>query len=68
VLTGLIAALLAQKTAPFEAAQLGVYLHGLAGDLAAKALSEPALIASDLTRWLGAAWLTLTRSTRRRRK
>jgi ADP-dependent NAD(P)H-hydrate dehydratase len=68
VLTGLIAALLGQKMAPFEAAQLGVYLHGLAGDLAAKGLSEPALIASDLTRWLGAAWLTLTRSTRRHRR
>ncbi len=66
VLTGLIAALLAQKMAPFEAAQLGVHLHGLAGDLAAKSLSKPALIASDLTRWLGAAWLTLTRSAGRR--
>jgi NAD(P)H-hydrate epimerase len=57
VLTGLIAALLAQKMAPFDAAQLGVYLHGLAGDLAAKALSEPALIASDLPRWLSSAWI-----------
>jgi NAD(P)H-hydrate epimerase len=66
VLTGLIAALLAQKMAPFEAAQLGVYLHGLAGDLAAKALSEPALIASDLPRWLAAAWLTVRKSPSRR--
>jgi ADP-dependent NAD(P)H-hydrate dehydratase len=66
VLTGLVAALLAQKMPPFEAAQLGVYLHGLAGDLAAKALSEPALIASDLTRWLGEAWLALTKSARAR--
>jgi NAD(P)H-hydrate epimerase len=66
VLTGLVAALLAQKMPPFEAAQLGVYLHGLAGDLAAKALSEPALIASDLTHWLGKAWLTLAKSARGR--
>jgi ADP-dependent NAD(P)H-hydrate dehydratase len=66
VLTGLIGALLAQKMDAFEAAQLGVHLHGLAGDLAAKSLSEPALIASDLTRWLGEAWLTLARSARRR--
>jgi ADP-dependent NAD(P)H-hydrate dehydratase len=66
VLTGLIAALLAQKMAPFEAAQLGVYLHGLAGDLAAKAQSEPGLIASDLPRWLSSAWRTLPRSKGRR--
>jgi NAD(P)H-hydrate epimerase len=66
VLTGLIAALLGQKMAPFEAAQLGVYLHGLAGDFAAKALSEPALVASDLTRFLGAAWLSMGRPAGRR--
>jgi NAD(P)H-hydrate epimerase len=46
---------------PFEAAQLGVYLHGLAGDLAAKSLSKPALIASDLPKWLGEAWRKLDR-------
>jgi ADP-dependent NAD(P)H-hydrate dehydratase len=61
VLTGLVAALLAQKMEPFEAAQLGVYLHGLAGDLAAKSLSKPALIASDLPKWLGEAWRKLDR-------
>ncbi len=59
VLTGLIAALLAQGMGPFEAAQLGVYLHGLAGDLAAKSVSKPGLIASDLPRWLGEAWRKL---------
>jgi NAD(P)H-hydrate epimerase len=48
VLTGLIAALLAQGVAPFEAAQLGVYLHGLAGDLAAKEKGETSMIATDL--------------------
>ncbi len=68
VLTGLIAALLAQKMAPFEAAQLGVHLHGLAGDLAARSHSEPGLIASDLTHSLGGAWLTLAKSVRRSRK
>jgi ADP-dependent NAD(P)H-hydrate dehydratase len=56
VLTGLIAALLAQGMPPFEAAQLGVWLHGRAGDLAAAELSQPALIASDLPRYLGLAW------------
>jgi ADP-dependent NAD(P)H-hydrate dehydratase len=67
VLTGLIAALLAQKMAPFEAAQLGVYLHGLAGDLAAKAQSEPGLIASDLPRWLSSAWLAHGKGRRARK-
>jgi len=56
VLTGLTTALLAQKMAPFEAAQLAAFLHGRAGDLAAQTLSEPGLIASDLPRFLGAAW------------
>jgi NAD(P)H-hydrate epimerase len=48
VLTGLIAALLGQKLEPFAAAQLGVYLHGLAGDLARDDLGEVSLIALDL--------------------
>jgi NAD(P)H-hydrate epimerase len=56
VLTGLVASLLAQGMAPFSAAQLAVYLHGLAGDLAAGDLSQPGLIASDLPRYLGKAW------------
>ena len=59
VLTGLITALSAQGMEPFEAAQLGVYLHGLAGDLAARSVSKPGLIASDLPRWLGEAWRKL---------
>jgi ADP-dependent NAD(P)H-hydrate dehydratase len=59
VLTGLIAALLAQGMAPFEAAQLGASLHGLAGDLAAQPVSKPGLIASDLPRWLCEAWRKL---------
>ena len=48
VLTGVIAALLAQKLAPFEAAQLGVYIHGLAGDIARDENGEIGLIAGDL--------------------
>lgn len=59
VLTGLIAALLGQRMEPFAAAQLGVYLHGLAGDLAAADLSQPGLIASDLPRYLALAWKRL---------
>lgn len=59
VLTGIITGLLAQKMPPKQAVRLGVYLHGLAGNLAAQALSEPALIPSDLIDYLGAAWLAL---------
>lgn len=57
VLTGLIVALLAGGVAPFAAATWGVYLHGLAGDLAAAELSQPGLIASDLPRYIARAWL-----------
>ncbi|HVJ84216.1 MAG TPA: NAD(P)H-hydrate dehydratase, partial [Caulifigura sp.] len=59
VLTGIITALLAQGLPPLEAARTGAYLHGLAGDLAAAELSQPGLIASDLPRFLGKAWLNL---------
>jgi NAD(P)H-hydrate epimerase len=52
VLTGLIAALLGQGLEPFAAAQLGVYLHGLVGDLARDDLGEVSLIASDLISYL----------------
>jgi len=52
VLTGLIAALLGQGLEPFEAAQLGAHLHGLAGDLAEMELGEASLIASDLLVYL----------------
>ncbi|WP_207493846.1 NAD(P)H-hydrate dehydratase [Aridibaculum aurantiacum] len=56
VLTGIITALLAQGYTPANAAVLGVYLHGLSGDLAAKQLSEEALIAGDIVRFLGEAY------------
>lgn len=59
VLTGLITALLGQGLEPFAAARLGAHLHGLAGDLAAAELSQPALIASDLPRYFGPAWRQL---------
>jgi NAD(P)H-hydrate epimerase len=48
VLAGAIAGLLAQHLAPFDAARLGVYVHGLAGDLAAKEQGSVGLLASDL--------------------
>ena len=48
VLTGMIAALVPQTKSLFDAARLGVYLHGLAGDLAAGARGTVGLIASDV--------------------
>lgn len=48
VLSGIIASLIAQGMQPYNAACLGVYLHGLAGDEAAAKLGEHALMASDI--------------------
>jgi hydroxyethylthiazole kinase-like uncharacterized protein yjeF len=48
VLTGLIAAFLAQGLSCHDAACLGVYLHGVAGDLAANDLTSYCMVASDL--------------------
>jgi ADP-dependent NAD(P)H-hydrate dehydratase len=56
VLTGVIAALLGQHLEPFAAAQLGVHVHGLAGDLARDELGEISLIASDLLDYLPRAF------------
>jgi NAD(P)H-hydrate epimerase len=56
VLTGLIAALVCQGLAPYDAARLGVYVHGLAGDLAARELGQEGMIASDLIRLLPKAF------------
>ncbi|ACT96289.1 NAD(P)H-hydrate dehydratase [Dyadobacter fermentans] len=53
VLTGIITSLLAQKYDPADAAILGVYQHGLAGDRAAEARGQTALIASDVIEHLG---------------
>lgn len=48
VLTGMIAAFIGQGLSLFEAARYAVYLHGRAGDLAAKEKTEISLIASDI--------------------
>jgi len=48
VLTGIIGSFLAQGATPYEAAKLAVYIHGLAGDLAAKEIGEVSLIAGDI--------------------
>jgi NAD(P)H-hydrate epimerase len=48
ILTGMIASFIGQGVKPFAAAMLGVYFHGLAGDLAAKEKGILSLIATDL--------------------
>jgi NAD(P)H-hydrate epimerase len=48
VLTGLIAALIAQGLDPYVAARVGVFLHGEAGDIAVRNVGEISLIASDI--------------------
>jgi ADP-dependent NAD(P)H-hydrate dehydratase / NAD(P)H-hydrate epimerase len=59
VLTGIILGLLAQSYSPEDAALVGVYLHGLAGDLAAAKYSQQAMIAGDIIEQLGAAFTQL---------
>lgn len=60
VLAGIITGLMAQGYSSSHAALLGVYLHGLAGDLAAKELSQEAMIAGDIVDYLTKAFLILT--------
>lgn len=52
VLAGMIAGLLAQGSNPYEASCLGVYLHGLAGDLAKNDLTAYGVLASDTIRYI----------------
>jgi ADP-dependent NAD(P)H-hydrate dehydratase len=57
VLTGMIAALNGQGLSSLDAAILGVYLHGCAGDLAVKSKGQISLIATDIIDFLPAAFL-----------
>jgi len=66
VLTGMIAGLLAQGLTPVDAAVGGVYVHGLAGDLAVKSKGEMGLIASDVLEMIPQALLEVARGDRRR--
>ena len=56
VLTGIITGLMAQKYSSLDACILGVYLHGLAGNIAAGILSKEALVAGDIVDHLGDAF------------
>jgi NAD(P)H-hydrate epimerase len=59
VLTGLITGLLAQGYMPRHAALIGMYLHGLAGDLAKENLGEDSMLASDQINYFSNAFLKL---------
>lgn len=59
VLSGLIAGLAAQGADPFDAAMTGVYLHGLAGDIAAYDLTQQCMLPTDLIEALPDAFRTL---------
>jgi hydroxyethylthiazole kinase-like uncharacterized protein yjeF len=60
VLTGIITGLLAQSYEPSSAAILGVYLHGLTADIALPETGHQSFIASDITNYLGRAFLSIT--------
>jgi ADP-dependent NAD(P)H-hydrate dehydratase / NAD(P)H-hydrate epimerase len=61
VLTGLLTGLLAQGYSSIDTAILGMYLHGLAGDLAAGRLSQEAMIARDIVEAFAGAFLEIGR-------
>ena len=59
MLTGIITGLLARGYKSLDACVVGVYLHGLAGDLAAQELGEESLLAGDIIKYLPSAFKRL---------
>ena len=59
LLTGIITSLLGQGMSTFDAARLGAYLHGLAGDLAAEATASPSVLPTQVIEYLPAAFAKL---------
>ena len=59
VLTGIVLAFLAQGYNPVDACRISVFAHGMAGDFAAKALSETAMVAENIIDFLPETWLKL---------
>ena len=59
VLTGILTALVGQYHDAIKSAILGVYLHGLAGDIAAEKYSKEAMIAGDIIENLGEAFMSI---------
>ncbi|WP_185872230.1 NAD(P)H-hydrate dehydratase [Blattabacterium cuenoti] len=56
VLTGMIISFLSQGYSPKKSCIMGVYLHGLAGDIALKKLSKESIISSDIINYIGKAY------------
>lgn len=56
VLTGILLALCAQGFSPYDATRLGVFIHGLAGDIAADRLGQVSMTATDIIASLPDAW------------
>ncbi|MFB0524193.1 MAG: NAD(P)H-hydrate dehydratase, partial [Phycisphaerae bacterium] len=61
VLTGVITALIGQGLSNFDAAVLGVYIHGLAGDIAAEKIGQVSLTATDIAQTLSDAFMSVCR-------
>lgn len=64
VLTGILLALVSQGYTQEEACLLGVYIHGMAGDIAAEEMTEISLTASDIVNSLPAAWKKIRQTPR----
>ena len=62
VLTGILLALLAQGYTQEEACKLGVYIHGLAGDIAAQEMTQISMTSGDIVKALPEAWKIITRT------
>ena len=62
VLTGILTGLMAQGYPSLEACLLGVYLHGMAGDVAADKFSEEAIVAGDIIECLGEAFKQIAKN------
>ncbi|UBM59798.1 NAD(P)H-hydrate dehydratase [Marinilongibacter aquaticus] len=61
VLTGILTGLLAQQYSSLDAAILGVYIHGLSGDIAVEKMAEESVMASDIVAHLSEAFNLLKR-------
>ena len=59
VLTGIITALLARGYRQADACMAGMYIHGLAGDLAAREVGQESLVAGDIIKYLPKAFMSL---------
>ncbi len=64
VLTGILTGLSAQGYSPLQTCLLGVYLHGLAGDFTANALSQEAMTAGDIVNYLGEAFKQINQANK----